>query len=196
MAYNDPTFLLQGISSFKYRAQRPFFPNTLVDALDAMVDKTAPFDKSIVLWAKGFVWLGRFYSVQGDISLAGSHYAVKPGNPWWTEIDREHWPPGLEDALVPPLWQEPFGDRQQEIGIIGQRLEKDSIIKVLDHCLLTEDDLRKDKDVWVQMCADAGDPFCDDGTMHLKALPTIPKMDISTIESLNAVCFVLTSQEF
>lgn len=162
MASHDPTFPLQGISSFTYRARRPFFPDKLADALDAMIDKTAPFDKSTVLRAKGYVWLGSFYSVQGDFSLAGSQYTLMPGNPWWADIDKEHWPPGLDDALVPPLWQEPFGDRQQEIVIIGQSLDKNSIIKVLDGCLLTEDDLRKDKDVWVQMCTDAGDPFYED----------------------------------
>ncbi|KAL3765765.1 hypothetical protein ACHAW5_004172 [Stephanodiscus triporus] len=157
-----PETIKYGISSFTYRARRPFFPNKLADALNAMIDKTAPFDKSIVLQAKEYFWLGSFYSVQGEFSLAGSQYALMPGNPWWAEIDKEHWSPGLGDALIPPLWQEPFGDRQQEIVIIGQSLDKDSIIKVLDDCLLTEDDLRKDKDVWVQICTDAGDPFYED----------------------------------
>jgi G3E family GTPase len=168
--------ILQGISSFTYRARRPFFPNKLADALDAMIDKVAPFDKSIVLRAKGFVWLGSFYSVQGDFSLAGSHYTLMPGNPWWAEIDKEHWPQGLEDALVPPLWQEPFGDRQQEIVIIGQSLDKDSIIRALDDCLLTEDDLRKGKDVWIQLCADAGDPYYENWYHAIESIANAPKI--------------------
>jgi hypothetical protein len=37
-----------------------------------------------------------------------------------------------------------------------------AISRVLDDCLLTDDEMRKDKDAWVQMCADAGDPFYED----------------------------------
>ena len=140
-----------------------------------MTDRTAPFDESIILRAKGFIWLASFYSVQGNFSLAGSQYALTPGNPWWAEIDKDDWPPGLEDVLVPPLWQEPFGDRQQEIVIIGQRLDKESIINVLDGCLLTVEDMKLDKNMWMKMCVDADDPYYEDWNNAIESFASNPK---------------------
>jgi len=159
---HNPETVEYGIDSFSYRAHKPFFPHMLHNALDAMINKTSPpFDKSIVLRAKGFVWLANFPQLQGDFSLAGHHFSLLPGNPWWAEIDKEHWPPNLEEAIT-PLWKEPYGDRQQEIVIIGQQLDKESIKSALDSCLLTDDEMTKGQDVWNEMCADAGDPFRED----------------------------------
>lgn len=45
-----------------------------------------------------------------------------------------------------------------EIGTSTER----AISRVLDDCLLTDGEMREDKDAWVQMCADAGDPFYED----------------------------------
>ena len=38
-----------GITSFTYRAYKPFWPHLLQESLEAMLDKTSPFDKSIIL---------------------------------------------------------------------------------------------------------------------------------------------------
>jgi len=158
---HTPETVEYGITSFTYRANKPFAPHLLQRALDAMLDQTAPFDESIVLRAKGFVWLSTFPQLQGDFSLAGHSFSLVPGNPWWAEIDKEHWPPNLEEAIA-PLWKEPYGDRQQEMVIIGQQLDKEAITNALDSCLLSEDEMARGQDVWNEMAADAGDPFRED----------------------------------
>lgn len=149
-----------GISSFTYRAIKPFFPHKLKTALECMLAQTRPFDSSLVLRAKGFVWLASFPQMQGDFSLAGNHFVLLPGNPWWAEIDKEHWPENLEEAIA-PLWHEPYGDRQQEIVIIGQTMDKEAIIKTLNDCLLSDEEVAEGQQAWNRMCDEAGDPFRD-----------------------------------
>lgn len=101
---HTPETIEYSISSFTYRARKPFMPHKLQGILDDMLNQEAPFDTSIILRAKGFVWLANFPGLQGDFSLAGKSFSLVPGNPWWAEIQQEDWPDGLMEALG-PLWQ-------------------------------------------------------------------------------------------
>ncbi|KAG7362783.1 cobalamin synthesis protein, P47K [Nitzschia inconspicua] len=147
-----------GIGSFTYRACKPFFPHKVNMVFEAIVSKTPPFDKCSVLRAKGFIWLANSPEVKGDFSLAGNHYSVLPGAPWWASIKRDEWPAGLEQAIA-PLWYEPHGDRQQEIVVIGQSLDKEEVSRLLDSCLLSDDEMACGQKSWHDMCFEAGDPF-------------------------------------
>ena len=133
-----PETVEYGISSFTFRALRPFHPERLHVVLEAMARHEAPFER--LLRAKGFVWLATRPDLQGDFSLAGNQYTLVPGNPWWATIDKEHWPVGLAEAMA-PLWHEPHGDRQQEIVLIGQEYDRAVVEGVLESALLTEDEM-------------------------------------------------------
>ena len=76
----------------------------------------------------------------------------------------------MEDALE-PLWYEPHGDRQQEIVIIGQSLDRDVVTKILDACLLSEDEMKMGEEAWNHMSVDAGDPFYEDWYNAIEAAP-------------------------
>jgi len=150
-----------GIGSFTYRAIRPFLPNKFDNIMDDILQKSqAPFDTSNIIRAKGFIWLANRPQSQGDFSLAGNHYSLNPGNPWWAEIDKSNWPDNLEKAIA-PLWREPYGDRQQEIVIIGQSLDREAITKALDACLVPDESMEIGKELWEKMVQDLGDPFQD-----------------------------------
>mmetsp|Transcript_27409 Transcript_27409/g.66562 ORF Transcript_27409/g.66562 Transcript_27409/m.66562 type:complete len:1032 (-) Transcript_27409:204-3299(-) len=156
---HTPETLEYNIASFTYRAKRPFWPHKLNDALEAMMGQAAPpFDTCTILRAKGIVWLASCPQLQGVFSFTSGHYSLLPGNPWWAEIDKSHWPEGLEDAIA-PLWNERHGDRQQEIVIIGQDLDQDSISKVLNDCLVSPEDDVLGQDHWAKYCEEVGDPF-------------------------------------
>jgi G3E family GTPase/ADP-ribose pyrophosphatase YjhB (NUDIX family) len=165
---HTPETIEYGIGSFTYRALKPFWPHKLNNVLEAMMSKTAPFDASIILRAKGFTWLANFPQVQGDFSFAGHHFSLLPGDPWWAEIDKENWPENLEAAIA-PLWHEPYGDRQQEIVIIGQSLDKDTIVQALDECLLSDEEMSQGQEAWNQVCLEAGDPFQNDWDAAIEA---------------------------
>lgn len=150
-----------GIGSFTYRSIKPFNPRKLHEVLKRMIKRQEPFDQSRILRAKGFVWLANCPQLQGEFSLAGNHYSLLPGNPWWADIDKSHWPDGLERTIA-PLWHEPYGDRQQEIVIIGQSLDKEAVTQPLNACLLSDDEFFKGQTAWNRLCELEGDPFQHD----------------------------------
>ena len=141
-----------GISSFTYRATRPFHCERLGHILEAMASHRAPFER--IFRAKGFLWLASRLELQGDFSFAGNHYNLNPGNPWWATIDRQDWPDGLAEAIV-PLWHEPYGDRQQEFVVIGQSFDQQVVTQALNDCLLNDDEMSAGPDAWRQQ----PDPF-------------------------------------
>ena len=159
------------VSSFTFRALKPFHPIRLHAALEGMLAKTPPYDESIILRAKGFIWLANFPQLQGDFSLAGNHYTLLPGNPWWAEIDKQDWPENLERDIA-PLWHEPYGDRQQEIVIIGQNLNKQEVTAALKSCLLSEDEMSLGQESWYKLCSEAGDPFQEAWDAAIEAATT------------------------
>ena len=167
---HTPETIEYGITSFTYRARKPFWPHKLDLALQDMLNRVPPFDKNVILRSKGIVWLASFTGLQGEFSLAGNHFTLVPGNPWWAEIEKEDWPEGLEDALE-PLWYEPHGDRQQEIVIIGQSLDRDVVTKILDACLLSDDEMKMGEEAWDHISVDAGDPFYEDWYNAIEAAP-------------------------
>lgn len=127
-----------------------------------MLAKTSfPYTESVVLRGKGFLWFANCPQLQGDFSLAGNHYSVLPGNPWWAEIDKGDWPTNLERDIA-PLWHEPYGDRQQELVIIGQSLDQKAITASLEACLVSEEEFSKGQEAWYVSCNEGGDPFAED----------------------------------
>ena len=45
-------------------------------------------------------------------------------------------------------WEEPFGDKRQELVFIGQSLDKEAMLDDLNKCLLSEDELLKGESYW------------------------------------------------
>ena len=93
---------------------------------------------------------------------------------------------------------EPYGDHQQEIVIIGQQMDNELITNALNQCLLSDDDMRKGLDAW----RDIEDPFSEAWETAIKALahgmkviitPTIMTMDI-TIELILRPCYRIHSK--
>jgi len=102
-----------------------------------------------VVRSKGIVWIacGFGQSQQGIASLAGRHFTVSPGPPWWASISKDQWPEGLEDKIT-PLWNEPWGDRQNELVVIGQDMDGPAVRAALDACLLTDEEMGENVECW------------------------------------------------
>jgi G3E family GTPase len=101
-----------GITSFVYRASRPFHPHRLY-ALTG-----APIPLPNVIRSKGFVWLANHPDMRGVWSSAGRMYSVEPDESWDTG-----------------------NEPRQELVIIGIQLDRSSISTMLDICLATDEEL-------------------------------------------------------
>ncbi|MFM7921067.1 MAG: GTP-binding protein, partial [Planctomycetaceae bacterium] len=55
------------------------------------------------------------------------------------------------------IWQEPWGDRRQELVIIGQYRDQLTLERALRACLLTDAEYAGGPDLWLRM----DDPFDD-----------------------------------
>ncbi|WP_439642925.1 zinc metallochaperone GTPase ZigA [Gemmatimonas sp.] len=130
-----------GISSFVYRARRPFHPERLWRAVDAGLPG--------VLRAKGFFWVATRPDMVGTWSQAGQLLEVNPGGYWYAASDPDSWEVDDEEReIIEGHWHPDVGDRRQEIAIIGQRLNQPALTAMLDACLVTEEEHRAGPSLW------------------------------------------------
>lgn len=138
-----------GFESFAYHARRPFHP--------------ARFNKFFseggfagAVRSKGYVWLATRMELSGIWQHAGRIGSLQCQGEWWccTPADERPDDPEL-DAYIASISEEPFGDRRQEIIIIGLNLDEADFRARLDHCLLTDAEFALGPEGW----ADFEDPI-------------------------------------
>lgn len=137
-----------GISSFVYKSRIPFHPERIREMLSA--------EWPGVIRSKGFLWIASRMDYSIEWSQAGAACAIEPAAKWWACIDRESWPQDpmiLRDIDLD--WAEPFGDRRQEIVLIGQNMDSAALIARFDECLLSKEELETGPANWVLL----SDPF-------------------------------------
>lgn len=139
-----------GVSSFVYRARRPFHPQKFFEQLH----ERGFGDR--LLRSKGFFWLASRPRHAGQWSQAGgiAHHGL--AGMFWKAIPEEHWPdePAFRQRIL-EKWQEPFGDMRQELVFIGQEMDEVGIRRALDDCLLDDEQLQAGLDAWLAL----PDPF-------------------------------------
>ncbi|MFN3955621.1 MAG: GTP-binding protein [Pararhodobacter sp.] len=120
-----------GVSSFVYRARRPFDPQKLHAVLNG--------DLPGVIRAKGHFWLATRPNWVAEFSLAGALSSVTPLGGWWAAVPRDRWPQQEEaQQKMREHWLEPWGDRRQELVFIGAGMDRAAITAALDACLIGE----------------------------------------------------------
>lgn len=138
-----------GFGSLVYTARRPFHPERLWEWVTG-----ADFDS--VVRSKGVVWLATRMDEASEWSQAGRVFALPPAGRWLASVAREEWPDDEEfHREMAQVWQEPWGDRRQELVLIGQRLQEAQLRAALDACLLTAAEEAAGPDSWSQWA----DPF-------------------------------------
>jgi G3E family GTPase len=139
-----------GITSFVYRARRPFHPDRLYRF---MTNKT---HTAGLLRSKGFCWIVTRPKWTGLWSQAGRVIELSPHGVWWADVPNDEWPTDPADrASILAEFDGEFGDRRQELVFIGQGMNEYEMRAALDSALLTEAEMTGGPAVWDAI----NDPF-------------------------------------
>ncbi len=138
-----------GISSFVYRARRPFQPARL----GTLTDEGFPD----VLRAKGFMWLASRHDDLILFSIAGTTLTVEPQATWLAaETEEQDQDEETQDYLA-KVWDGEYGDRRQEIVFIGAGMDRPALEARLEAALLTPAEMKNGPSAWALM----HDPFTE-----------------------------------
>lgn len=139
-----------GIESFVYRARRPFDPAKF----HAFLNSAWPN----VVRAKGFFWLATRPDWMAEVSQAGSLVRHERMGRWWSAVPADQRPdtPEVLDYLE-RVWDARFGDRRQEIVMIGIGMDRDLLTARLDACLTDPGPVAKSGKILAR--SDLEDPF-------------------------------------
>ena len=139
-----------GISSFVFRAQKPFHPQRWHKYLHE------DYPNSIIR-AKGLFWIASRPDMAIDFSQAGGSLRLDRAGSWWCSMDeesRQRYPSYAEmRASLMARWHPEWGDRKNELVFIGQNLQKEQYLAELEQCLLTDEEAEDWRHIWFK------DPF-------------------------------------
>lgn len=128
-----------GISSFVFRDRRPFHP------VRFWVYLSENFPAGIIR-SKGLFWLASRPDDALNFSQAGGSLRAEAAGVWWASMPfakRSQYGAFLENQkAIEARWHKRFGDRQNELVIIGQDLNQAKITAELQDCLCTELELK------------------------------------------------------
>lgn len=142
-----------GIQSFVFYSRKPFHPQRFWSYLNN------EFPSSIIR-TKGMFWLASKPDDALIFSQAGGSLRVEKAGIWWCVLPYEQ---RIKNAAyidnmqyIEGKWSKDWGDRMNELVIIGQDINREKITAQLDACLLNEDEVIKYK-----MKSEFEDPFPD-----------------------------------
>jgi len=137
-----------GISSFVYTSRKPFHPKRFFEWINT--------EWKGVIRSKGFFWIASRNDFCFIWSQAGASCKYELGGFWWDAIPKNEWPEEKEAIeSINKLFEGKYGDRRQEIVLIGKDMDKDFLIEKFNECLLTEEEMKLGIKKWKKL----EDPF-------------------------------------
>lgn len=125
------------ISSFVYYRREPFHTMRFYNWIHSMPDH--------VVRAKGIVWCASRNNLALLMSQAGPAVSVEPVSYWVAGLPLHEQKQILkENPDLLQEWNEQYGDRHTKLVLIGTELDKETLIKELDDCLLTDTEMMQD----------------------------------------------------
>jgi G3E family GTPase len=130
------------LSAAVYRAYHPFHPGRFWDWFNA--------DHPGLLRVKGLVWLATRNLLVGGVSRTRWQNSCGAAGIWWAALPREEWPEETAAlARMQETWREPYGDRRQELVLIGNSAQVSNTLRhELDACLLTAEEFALPVEQW------------------------------------------------
>jgi len=155
-----------GISSFVYRPRRPFHPERLMAFFNS--------DWPGVVRSKGYFWLATRHDIAGSLSQAGGALTHEAAGMWWSAVPEERWPDDQESReYLREVTVDGYGDRRQELVVIGIDMDEVRIRTSLDRCLLSDPEYDLGPRGWLELA----DPFPRWELVDKSSSPTAAELD-------------------
>ena len=129
-----------GISSFVFRDKRPFHPERFWNYLGNEWHAG-------IIRSKGLFWIASRPDEAMNWSQAGGSLRADGAGVWWASmsfherIAHQAYQDNIRE--IESRWDKRYGDRQNELVIIGQELNEDLICLELEKCLCTETEIKQ-----------------------------------------------------
>lgn len=154
-----------GFSSFVYRAPRPFNTARFADFIEN--------ESESIVRSKGFIWLATRSDFVAQWGQAGASCRLEPAGQWLALTPAEDWVLSPDEHKeIESKWHPQWGDRAQELVVIGQHMNEAETRAKLDACLLNDEELNAGEMLWAAMHdsfpawfappEDAGELQCDE----------------------------------
>lgn len=128
---------LPELESVVFRAFKPFHPQRFWDWFNA--------PHPGLLRVKGIAWLATRNLLVGGISRSGMQNSCGAAGIWWAALPREEWPENAGRLMeMQDVWREPYGDRRQDLVLIGAQGSTGDAARKLNLCLLSPEETAKD----------------------------------------------------
>jgi G3E family GTPase len=127
------------------------------DEMSENDERTAPMDDATILAnkrtspffsglhrSKGLFWLATRPFQMGSWSTAGAMLTLGSEMPWFCCVSEEEW--GADEETMKAIkadFEGEWGDRRQEMVLIGEKLDVDRLTKLLDSCLLSRAEMSR-----------------------------------------------------
>jgi G3E family GTPase len=129
-----------GISSFVFRDNRPFHPERFWNYLNQQWH-------SNIIRSKGLFWIASRKDDALNWSQAGGSLRADKAGVWWSSMpfaERIRYTGFVDHQQeIESKWSKRFGDRNNELVIIGQEMDKQQITNELLDCLCTENEIQQ-----------------------------------------------------
>ena len=113
-------------------------------------------DLDSVLRSKGLFWLATRHNIIGFWSQAGEVVSLEAAGLWWAAVPKKEWPDDVAfREEMQTISEGEYGDRRQELVIIGADMNREVVQKSLDSCLLTDAEMALGWNGWRKFA----DPF-------------------------------------
>ncbi len=128
-----------GIGSFVFRDKRPFHPERFWNYINQNWH-------SNIIRSKGLFWIVSRKDDALNWSQAGGSLKADKAGVWWASMlfsERIQYDAFVENQkIIEKGWDKQFGDRNNELVIIGQDINKEKITAELQQCLCTESEIQ------------------------------------------------------
>ncbi|MBO7541523.1 MAG: GTP-binding protein [Bacteroidales bacterium] len=118
-----------GISTFVYHSRKPFY----LRRFDEFVSR---LPKNVIR-AKGVCYFREEYDVCYVFDQVGKQVSLRDAGQWYASMP----PEDLQQFMIanPQIlndWDDLYGDRMQKLEFIGQKMDRDELIRQLDECIV------------------------------------------------------------